>query len=157
MTTGQKIKKLRIQKGMTQKELAAVLNTSQQNLAQYENDKRNPKIGTLKRIAGALNVSINELLGDDLVKSWMDTIYDTANALVEIHDSTMTELAQDISTILKDLSYITEESMKDKILENFSKVNLEGLQKIYDYSEDIAANPKYQKSDNDSSSLEPEE
>lgn len=61
---GDKIKKYRKQQGLTQKDLAARLNTTPQNLAQYENKKRNPKPETLQRIADALNISMQYLLPD---------------------------------------------------------------------------------------------
>lgn len=60
-TVGYIIKKIRIDKGLTQKELAAKLGTTPQNLAQYENGKRNPKFETIKKIAYALGVSPLEL------------------------------------------------------------------------------------------------
>lgn len=62
MTIGDNIKRLRNSKNITQKELAERLGTSQQNLAQYENGKRNPKIETLQKIATALDVTVEELL-----------------------------------------------------------------------------------------------
>lgn len=58
MELGEKIRKLRKEKGMTQKELSAKLGTTPQNLAQYENGKRNPKIETLQKIADALDVKV---------------------------------------------------------------------------------------------------
>lgn len=61
MSVGKNIKRIRKQKGFTQKELAEKLGVSQQNLAQYEGDKRNPKLETIIKIADGLNVSIDEL------------------------------------------------------------------------------------------------
>lgn len=73
MDIGEKIKYLRTEKGITQKELASKLGTSQQNLAQYENGKRKPKLETIQKIANALNVDplvligqISETLSDNL-------------------------------------------------------------------------------------------
>ena len=66
MTIGDNIKRLRNFKNITQKELAERLGTSQQNLAQYENGKRNPKLETLQKIAKALEVTIEELLTVDV-------------------------------------------------------------------------------------------
>lgn len=65
MNIGHKIKEIRMQKGITQKELAQKLKTSQQNLAQYENGKRNPKIQTLTKIADALEVPLSSLYEDN--------------------------------------------------------------------------------------------
>lgn len=64
MNTGEKIKKIRKMQGLTQRELANKLGTSPQNLAQYENNKRNPKYWTLQKIAEVLNVNIEALLPD---------------------------------------------------------------------------------------------
>ena len=64
MKTGEKIKKYRKEQGLTQKALAEKLNTTPQNLAQYENGKRNPKPETLWRIANALNVDMKHLISD---------------------------------------------------------------------------------------------
>lgn len=56
MSTGQNIKNARKKAGLTQKELAQKLGLSFQSIAQWENDLRNPKIETIKKIADALNV-----------------------------------------------------------------------------------------------------
>ncbi|MCC8101443.1 MAG: helix-turn-helix domain-containing protein [Clostridiales bacterium] len=72
MSTGERIKKARKTAGLTQKQLAAKLGTSQQNIAQYESGKRNPKQETLREIADILNVSIEDLK-DTIV--WPQEIY----------------------------------------------------------------------------------
>ena len=64
LKTGEKIKKYRKEQGLTQKALAEKLNTTPQNLAQYENGKRNPTPRTLWRIANALNIDRDCLLPD---------------------------------------------------------------------------------------------
>ena len=51
MNTGEKIKLIRKRQGITQKDLAEKLGTTPQNIAQYENNKRNPKYNTLEKIA----------------------------------------------------------------------------------------------------------
>ena len=64
MDTGKRIKEIRKANGLTQKELSEKLGTSQQNLAQYENGKRQPKFETLRRIAKALDVGLDEFMSD---------------------------------------------------------------------------------------------
>lgn len=64
MDVGQKIKELRKEKRITQRELGERMKISQQQIAQYENGKLKPKIETVKKIADALNVSIDELMPD---------------------------------------------------------------------------------------------
>lgn len=65
MTTGQRIKEARKKAELTQKGLAEKLGIAYQTLAQWENDLRNPKYDTLKRIAAALNIPIHELISDE--------------------------------------------------------------------------------------------
>lgn len=61
MTTGQRIKSVREQAGMTQVELANKLNISYQSIGQWERDIRTPKQSTLIKIAKALGVHLRDL------------------------------------------------------------------------------------------------
>lgn len=65
MTTGQRIKAFRKKRGITQEDLGAILGVSGSMIAQYETDKRNPKIETLKKIADALGVHYLDLYGTE--------------------------------------------------------------------------------------------
>ena len=53
MDIGEKIKKIRKESGITQKQLAQKLGVSQAAIVQFESEKSNPKIDTLKKIADA--------------------------------------------------------------------------------------------------------
>lgn len=64
-----RLKELRLEAGLTQKELANAINTSQQNIGLYENGKRNPKREILNRISKYFNVSINYLLGNSEIRN----------------------------------------------------------------------------------------
>ena len=64
ITVGDNIKLQRIKKGLTQKELSLMLGTTQQNIAQYESNKRNPKEKTIIKIAEALGVDVSVLYED---------------------------------------------------------------------------------------------
>lgn len=62
MSIGENIRKFRKQKNMTQKELGEKLGgISQQQIGQWENGNKNPKIETLFKISQALNVSVGDL------------------------------------------------------------------------------------------------
>lgn len=63
MSLGNKIKKTRTEKGLTQKELAIQSMIPQKNLSTYENDLVMPAADTLKKIAEALSVTTDYLLG----------------------------------------------------------------------------------------------
>lgn len=58
---GQNIKKIRLNKNMTQKQLGALCGMADSAIRRYENGGANPKIETLGKIAQALNVSIGDL------------------------------------------------------------------------------------------------
>ena len=58
-----RIREIRQQKGMLQKELAAKLGIAANTLSQYETGNREPDIETTKKIAAALNVTLDELVG----------------------------------------------------------------------------------------------
>lgn len=62
MNYGENIKKIRKQKGFTQKELGQKLGISQAAIGQFESNKANSKMETIQKIADALNVSINDLI-----------------------------------------------------------------------------------------------
>lgn len=64
MTIGENIKKIRKEKGLTQKELAKLLNVSEPMVSQYES-KETLKLETIKKIAAALGISFSELLDMD--------------------------------------------------------------------------------------------
>lgn len=66
MTLAKKIKKVREAKGMTQKQVAALMGISQQAYGQYESGTREPKPETIKKIAKALECKPYDLYPDDL-------------------------------------------------------------------------------------------
>lgn len=68
MPIGENIKKYRKRKGLTQKELGAVLGLAEITIRQYENNMRKPKYEILFSIADVLNVSIADLMSIDTGK-----------------------------------------------------------------------------------------
>jgi len=58
-----KLKELRLQKGLSQKEISNQLQIEYQNYNKYELDKNEPNIETLKKIADYYDVSIDFLVG----------------------------------------------------------------------------------------------
>ncbi|MCI8582706.1 MAG: helix-turn-helix transcriptional regulator [Dorea sp.] len=58
MNTGEKIKLARKRAGLTQKELGEKLGITYQQIGQYENGKRQPKLETLNKIADALDADV---------------------------------------------------------------------------------------------------
>lgn len=62
MHVGENIRKLRKQKGLTQRNLGELCGISEPNIRKYENGKQNPKFETIEKIASALEVPVLELL-----------------------------------------------------------------------------------------------
>lgn len=62
MKLGEKIKQLRIEKGMTQDDLAAAIGTTKASISNYERNQRSPQYAVLNLIADTLGASLSELL-----------------------------------------------------------------------------------------------
>ena len=66
MNFGAKLKLLRTQKGLTQEAFAEELNVSRSAIAKWESNKGIPEISNLKQISQVLNVSLDELLDNNI-------------------------------------------------------------------------------------------
>ena len=60
---GDRIRETRVNKGLTQQQVADSIGVTYQNISQYERGLRKPKNETLLQIADALGVSVYELIG----------------------------------------------------------------------------------------------
>ena len=68
MTFGEKLKKLRTDKSLTQDELAEKLYVTRTAISKWESDRGYPNIDSLKQIAKFFSVTVDELLsGDELL------------------------------------------------------------------------------------------
>lgn len=65
MTIGENIKRIRLQRGLTQAELGFLLNIGETTVRGYELGIRNPKPAKLEAIAKALGVNVEVLLNSD--------------------------------------------------------------------------------------------
>ncbi len=71
MGLGARIKRVRINNGMTVRQLAEKVGLSASFLYQLEQEKTSPSFSTLKSIATALNTSITLLIEDNLPEEWL--------------------------------------------------------------------------------------
>lgn len=60
---GKKLKSLRLQMGLTQKELAEKMETSKSMVSYYELSKRTPSPDVLIKLADIFNVSVDYIMG----------------------------------------------------------------------------------------------
>ena len=72
MTFGEKLKKIRTDKGLSQDELAEILGTSKQVISRYETNQRVPKVTVVSDYAQKLNVSLTYLLNNNEVDEPID-------------------------------------------------------------------------------------
>ena len=73
MEIGQKIKKARLERGLTQQELGDIVGVQKSAIAKYENGRVvNIKRSTLQKIAKALNIRPSELIFDESPKATAD-------------------------------------------------------------------------------------
>lgn len=64
MTVGERMKQIRKEKGLTQKQLGERANIAEPTIRRYELGKLNPKFETIRKIADALEVSVYTLIED---------------------------------------------------------------------------------------------
>lgn len=63
MMVGDNIKRIRKERGITQKRLGELCGIAEPNIRKYENGKQNPKLETVEKIASALGVTAFDLMG----------------------------------------------------------------------------------------------
>ena len=99
---GYKIKEYRKIKGLTQKELAEIVEMGHTTIANYEKGFRTPKKNTLFKLANALNVTIDDFFPTTSTTSEADTtlsaITETVEQLTHSNQGRVLTFAQDLLT-----------------------------------------------------------
>lgn len=78
MSFGTNLRRIRLERGYTQEELAKKVQTSRSNIANYEVDKNKPSVEILNKLSEALGVTSDVLLGksesleDSMLKIGLD-------------------------------------------------------------------------------------
>ena len=129
-TIGENIKAARINKGLTQQDLATALNTTKSAVSRYELGKREPRYKLLQEMAVILDVSCSELIGD-------------ADVELEMRKS---ELRAKISEALKESASANDllQNLEDELLGYYRRLNYEGRQIAADYLARLVGSKKYE-------------
>lgn len=136
MTTGEKIKKARLDKGLTQKELGEKLGgISQQQIGQWETGKANPKLETIRKIAAALGVYLS-----DLVDDWSKFSQEEIN---EDWENGSTGSMPSKKTI--EMGGYPLNGSEKPLLENYRQLNQAGQEKAIEHVELLTKVPEYRK------------
>jgi transcriptional regulator with XRE-family HTH domain len=102
---GQKIKKLREQKGITQETMASQLDVTQSNYGRLEKDDRRLNVVKLLKIARILDVNINYLFSE--VASADTTTGDNFNqANKEVYDILVDSLRAEIHHLKEEINFL---------------------------------------------------
>lgn len=121
MTIGEKIKQIRKEKGLTQKELGKISCTSEGTIRQYEIGKRQPRLEPLRQIAKALGVTVSVFI-EDTPDFWENLPEDDKNSGFEP---------------------FAPEFSRSRIDRALNQLNAQGLQKAAENVEIIAGNPRF--------------
>lgn len=105
LTFGKKLKRLRQNKEISQKELGKILNTTQSSIGRYEKDQGVPDLDTLRLIADYFKVSIDSLIDRDTSK-------DNSNELRETIEESIKELEDEETLLFMKNGEIDEETTR---------------------------------------------
>lgn len=131
MSIGEKIKAARIAAHMTQADLAKILGVAYQNIGQWESGKRNPKLDTIIKIACALGIRYEDLVG-------LET-FDTGAEF----DARWKELTKDANGESMKIIHTTDpRKFIDFALD---QMNEEGKTKVAERAAEVLEVPKYRK------------
>lgn len=129
VTIGKNIKRIRKEKGMTQKQLGELCGINEANVRKYELGKANPKIETVNKIASALGVTAFDIMGVD----YFDSITDLKSLRNEI-----TKAGQFEELFIS----IYGQAEYDSFMQ-YSVLTEEGSKKVKEYINDLFTNPLY--------------
>jgi len=66
---GDRLKELRMEKGLTQEELAKIFNTGKASISHYESNRRIPDANTIVKYATFFNVTVDYILGKSDIRN----------------------------------------------------------------------------------------
>lgn len=116
---GNRIRKLRSEKGLTQKEMSELTGIPYSTYSNYENNNREPSLEQLEKIAGVLDIHLAELMGLTYKENVMDIddvfkFYDSLGYIVKpIDENSYRLISRDITNHIK-LTITWEELQKIK-------------------------------------------
>lgn len=106
-----RIRILRLEKGLSQEQLARQFNLSQQTISSYENCTREPDNETLMLLASFFKVSVDYLLGQSNTRNSDSKIYETGTT----YNLDVTGLPEEAIKQVEDyLRYIKQRYLSDK-------------------------------------------
>lgn len=115
MTFGENLKALRLDRELTQMDLAKKLGTSQAAVCSWENGTREPNFEMCEKLANALGVPVSSIVvpkdkvaGDGLVQTVADAMHNNPKRRL-LFDMSMKVTDSDLDAVLAVLRAITKE------------------------------------------------
>lgn len=142
MNEGLRIKKYRLEKGLTQKELAERCGLFDSAIRRYESGRQNPKKETLEKIAAALEIPVTQLLFDGSIifndKADPNAPIPTKEQMIESLEQVKQCFSKLSDTLLE--NYAQNE---DNVLTCYRSLNLSGKKEALKRVEELTEIPKY--------------
>ena len=125
---GENLRKIRIERGMSQEELAALLGTSKQVISRYETGQRSPKVTVVAEYADKLGIAISALTSNvfDYLKQGLSSSPAASAMLGEIRDGL--------------LDYCGDPD-RDALLQAYDGLNERGRADLLKYARYLSADP----------------
>ena len=149
MSIGENIRKLRLQRNLTQKELGDLCGMADSAIRRYESNRANPKIETLEKIAKALGTTPFGIINYDTLslkpteKQPINFSHVMSGISPTIYRDMLEENFENVSSE-KDFEINYTKDCTD-LFEKIFLLNEIGRTKIKEYAEDLSQNPKYRK------------
>lgn len=113
MSIGQKIKKLRLEKKWSQEDLSKAINIHSKHISRYENERAEPALEALKKMADAFEVTTDYLLYDNVPR----------NGIIKVIDPEFVEQFEKIA----ELNEEERSTIKNVIKAIIAKHQMEGI------------------------------
>jgi transcriptional regulator with XRE-family HTH domain len=160
MTIGQKIKAARIEKKMTQAQLAEKMHKSTSWVGMYESGQRNPKYETIQLFAKALGVSLVDLttyeerseLLTEAIKAFTDEAHKKAEngspfvkqSPMQMHHAGILKFNSESDRIAYFYGLLNTDGKLVAARGMFNNLDESKLTEVADYIEKLADTPQYQ-------------
>lgn len=109
MTFGERLRKLRTEKGITQAQLGNIIGVSDRVVGYYESDDRFPKDDViLKKMADYFNISLDELLNRDTINEPIQIAASTKDGL------DLSNMSEKDRQVIIDMYNLLKSKNKDK-------------------------------------------
>lgn len=154
MTTGERIRQARIEKGWTQKQLGELCGIAEPTIRRYELGKLNPKKETLEKIAAPLGVYYLNLYGDnqaeEIINATKETIAKSPGAAQRLPDFDAAlripwQFSSEENRIRFFYNFLNTDGLLMAIECFLSHLKPEDMKEVADYVEALAKTPQYQR------------